>query len=142
MGTFAKNAGIEIVQDEFNNIEVWQLDASGELELGYGFIDDTLFIGSSRYALRMAANADANPLSRVNAYIHSTEPLMDNRGLFYFNAEEAIQLIYRNLSTYEQGSFDKDVRPYIDSIQSVAISTGPLNKDNWLHGTIFIKIKE
>jgi hypothetical protein len=134
---------VYMYKDEFNNRDVWLLESRhNEVEVGYGFIGDTLFIGSSRHTLRAASQTGDDHLSENQLFQSTVSVLPESRGVIYVDVQEMIQAYYPMMSTREKELFNRDIRPYIESIQAIAMTTGDLDGEGWLHGTLFMYTRQ
>ena len=111
--------------------------------LGYGFIKNTLVIGGSRRALAAAADAVETPLANDDRFKTATAPLpRRNGGYVYLDAERVWKLLYRNMSDSEQQGFDRNLRPYLEDLQTIALANEqPASADDLQRGSIFIGFK-
>jgi hypothetical protein len=111
--------------------------------LGYGFVKNTLVIGGSRRALAAAADAVETPLANDDRFKTATAPLPSrNGGYVYLDAERVWKLLYRNMSDSEQQGFDRNLRPYLEDLQTIALANEqPASADDLQRGSIFIGFK-
>lgn len=115
----------------------------GDTALGYGFVSDFMVIGGSRRALGAAADAGRSPLSKDAVFKAATAPLPTrNGGYAYVNIERFVDLIYRNMSSYEKQDFNRNVRPYIENVRAIAAASQPGGKDGVMRGSVFLLFTE
>lgn len=138
----ADGSGLDLYQERTNNIDtVYLEDSYGNMTLGYGFIQDVLFVGTSANMLELAARGPSQPLAANPIFQAAMDPLPEDRGSYYFDVAEIMRMYYNLLSEGERQDFNQNVRPYVDSIQSIGVSTGELKKQDWLYGSVFINTK-
>ena len=100
-------------------------------------------IGGSRRALAAAADAVETPLANDDRFKTATAPLpRRNGGYVYLDAERVWKLLYRNMSDSEQQGFDRNLRPYLEDLQTIALANEqPASADDLQRGSIFIGFK-
>jgi hypothetical protein len=132
--------GLYTYDEEIGGVPVWFLqDDYGEMTIGYGFVGDFLFFGSSTDIVRLAVEGRDSPLSDNTLFKTATEPLQRNlRGRVYVDVEQGLTNVYRAMDDFDKEAFNTDVRPYVDSIRAVAIGTKPMNDKGVLEGSLFV----
>ena len=60
----------------------------------------------------------------------------------YVNVQELLDLIYRNMSSYEKQDFNQNVRPYTENVRAVAAASQPGGKDGVIRGSVFLLFTE
>jgi hypothetical protein len=118
-------------------------DLSGDVTLGYGQVGDFMVFGSSTNILSAAAETARLPLSKDAAFKAATASLpTKNSGYMYVNVQELLDLIYRNMSSYEKQDFNQNVRPYTENVRAVAAASQPGGKDGVIRGSVFLLFTE
>ena len=138
--SFAQEEGLEFYTDFFNGVEVQVMQQqSVNFVWGYGFLEDTLFVGTSRNMLNQAASGNQISLADNELFQAAIEPLPnDSQGYLYLDVQEAVRLIYQAMSDREKEDFNAEIRPYVSSIQALTLATEPMDKDGSSRGVLFV----
>jgi len=118
-------------------------DLQGDVTLGYGQVGDFMVFGSSTRILSTAVDAVRAPLSKDADFKEATAPLpVKNGGYAYVNIERFVDLIYRNMSSYEKQDFNRNVQPYVENVRAIAAASQPGGKDGVMRGSVFVLFAE
>lgn len=133
-------SGVYLQSDEIDGVPVWLLqDDYAEMIIGYGFVDNFLFFGSSTRMVQLAIEGREAPLSDSRLFQATSRHLPKGvRGSTYVNVEQGLMTIYRTMDEFEKAEFNEEVRPYVDSVRAVTIGTTPMDKRGVLKGTLFV----
>lgn len=136
----AQDASLDLRLDEINDVTVWLLEDPGtELAIGFGFVDDAVFLASSRKMVEIATASGGSKLVDSPLFQAATGPLPRQcRGQSYVDVHEALQLAYALLDETDRQQFDEKVRPYIEPVLALGIATEPMDKAGVLRGTLFV----
>lgn len=142
LAALSLGVGFSLQEHTFGSVPVWLVgEPNQEMTIGFGFIQDVLFIGTSSQALQWAAQGPQEPLADDPLFKAAVVHLPESRGLSYINVADLVGLFYNLLNESEQQDFNETIQPRIDSIQSIAITSGELNDDDWMLGTLFMNLE-
>ena len=126
-------------RESIDGINVWYLeDEVDGVLFGYTYWGDALLIGTSKNMIRAAIGNESPHLSGSDFFQTVTGPLSSKKNkMLYLNTEDT----FRYAGDILYSDFPKEFKQYIDPIRAISISTEPLKRDGWLHGTISIYTK-
>lgn len=132
--------GVYTYADEIDGVPVSFLeDEYGEVTIGYGFVEDFLFLGSSREIVELAIAGRESPLSDSRLFQTAVQQLPGKvRGHGYVNVEDVLTTIYRAMDDFDREQFNEQTRAYVESVRAVSIGTKPMNKNGILEGALFV----
>lgn len=108
--------------------------------LGYGFVENVLFIGTSEEMLELAAKGADSPLAANELFQATVKPLpADSRGYAYVDVEQSVRIISRTLGDDERGAFNTTIRPYLESVRAIGMAAGPMDENGLLRGVLFVR---
>ncbi len=134
---------LEFQDEDIGDVEMQVLmdPSSGQIMLGYGFTEKHLIIGFAEDALELATDeiesiTDDETFKAVQKHLPRK-----TGGLFYMNFEAVIELVYDNLSDWEQEDFDEYTRPSLEPITAMGMAIHPTDPDKGLAQlTVFLYI--
>lgn len=137
---FAQDSRDQFYKDSISGNKVWIYeDQSGNNLWGYSLLDNMLLASTSTNSLQAILEGQADSLANGEAFQAALKPLpKNNQGYLYLDVQEAIRLAYNQMSDQEKRTFNKEMRPYVDAIQTLSMASEPLNKDGTLRGVFFI----
>jgi hypothetical protein len=139
-GALTVDSGVYLQPEEIDGVPVWLLqDDYAETAIGYGFVDDFLFFGSSANMVRLAIEGSDSALSDSRLFQTASRHLPNGvRGSTYVDVEQGLMTLYRAMDEFEKEDFNEEVRPYVGSIRAVTMGTTPMDKRGVLKGTLFV----
>jgi hypothetical protein len=137
-------ADFEFVEEDIRGVEMQVIvdSYSEEIVLGYSFTDKHLVIGFTEDALEDAVDDDMRSITQDEAFKKVQGHLPSKTGgYFYLNIEEVLQLVYSNMSDYDQETFDQEYSPYLDPVKAMGIAASPIDVGKGIsQGSLFIYI--
>ena len=132
---------LQLDEDEIDRVPVWLAeDENAGITIGYGFVEDYVFVGTSRNMIRLAVEARDAPLADNPAFRKAVKPLpQDNRGYLYVDVRELVDTLYREMDDDDQENFDATIRPYIESILSISNAAQSMDRHGVVRGVLFVQ---
>jgi hypothetical protein len=128
-----------VYSDEINRTPIQIMDFRNGDMIGFGFSGDTLFIGSSEDALRLAVRASSSSLAGVPLYQTAIHPLPQTSHIYlYADVQSLIRTNYDTWSVTRQDQFDDQFRSYLRNIRAISATAGSMNRQGLIQGVIFI----
>jgi hypothetical protein len=136
----SQDSDIYLYQDEINRVPVWLLEDRYEgTTLGYGFMGDFLFIGTSRDMIRLATPAENSSLADNELFRAAVKPLPGkSRGYVYVNVQQSVRTAYQAMDDHAREEFNTTARPYMESIRAISMAAEPMDKKGVLRGVLFV----
>ena len=136
----AEDGYLDFYQDEVNRVPVWFLgDEEADVAVGYGFVKDYLFIGTSKNVIELATDTGGSALADSKRFQTAVKPLPGgSSGYVYVDVQQSVEVIYRTLDDYDRDEFDENIRPYIESLLAISLATEPMDNNGVLGGALFV----
>jgi hypothetical protein len=107
--------------------------------LAYGFVDDFLVIGSSPAAVEAALKGEDDPLSETSLFRETLTRLPNEaRGYLFADAESIIDAILEAGSSSDRDYYERELKPYLESLQAVGFSLGSMDDGGLVRGTLVV----
>jgi hypothetical protein len=127
-------------QDEMDRIPVWFLEEVSGESVGFGFLDETLFLGTSRDVLRTAVRAGRVSLANRELFQAATRPLSDQGSSYlYLDVTIGLRLLDRLLA--DNGLREhEELRPYLEQMRAISAVTTPMDQAGVVQGVVYVLI--
>jgi hypothetical protein len=134
--------GVDFHPDELGGVPVWLIEDEGaEITVGYGFIEDFAFVGSSLNMIELAV--DSASLSESALFTRVIRQLPGkNRGYLYLDVVRGIEMFYDTMDVYDQDRFDEEIRPHVESIRAIGVASEPMAPSGTVRGVLFVDTRD
>ena len=119
--------------------DITYLNTGSGWTLAYGFVDDFLVIGSSPAAVDAALEGQDDPLAGASLYQEALRRLPGKaRGYLFADAEAIIDAVLKAVSRSDRDTYERDLEPYLESLEGLGFSLGSMDEDGLVRGTFVV----
>ena len=137
----AEDEGADLGDEEIEGVEMQVLEEGGEIIFGYGFTEAYVVLGFLEDGLEAAVASDVESIADDDTFRHVQANLPRDSSVYvYLDIEGIWQLVYDNMSEWEQDDFDDNTRPYLEPIKAIGMGGGGSYDDEYIVFSTFIYI--
>jgi hypothetical protein len=139
-GFLAREADLDFYEDSINRVPFWVVeDRWTNRALGFGFLEDTLILADSYEALRRVTRTGQNTLADAPLYQQATKSLpAGSRSHFYIDVQQAMHIMESSMDTAELRQYEREIRPYLQSIRAISGAMQHMDSNGTMHGAIYV----